>query len=41
MEVQDVLAVGIDLGKKSKHVAVAVDEMGRELGKPYKFNTSA
>jgi phosphopantetheine adenylyltransferase len=41
MEVKGVFTVGIDLGKKSKYVAVVVDDLAREIGKPYKFNTSA
>jgi len=36
-----VLTVGVDLGKKSKHVAVVVDDLAKEIGKPFKFNTSA
>ncbi len=41
MGVKNVFNVGIDLGKKSKHVAVVVDNLAKEIGKPFKFNTTA
>ena len=34
------LNVGIDLGIKSKHVAVAADHTARKVGDPIKFGTS-